>query len=396
MKLWLLANDPRLAEMLEKSGDFAAVLAVTAQTAGYEDGDAMVVSDAIMDIQAMMELRSRHERAKLVYLLSNRSDSRELMRVQSLCAAHRIDFVPPLLAAEQVAREVSAACLGRTADTSRVIAGVAALPQTGLTSSLLLLGVRLGALTGIRVGILGLNGWNPGDSGIPYNGKYFDEIWGSLQGKQLRPDDLLRHMQRISPEVHYLAGNRDLKKLYYYQTEGVSWLISAAKQQFDMVLIDAGAYLDHALAAQSIYESDLLLVQLNQSRQAGEQWSRVREQILRPVFHYAEDKSMLVFNKMLAGPELENARQLAKQWGLPYMASLPYVPDFYRSEAEQKLLELADEGYTAEIGKACRALMQFYGLPRREPSSKSMERRKEAAWLRLPRWLRAEGGTAFK
>jgi hypothetical protein len=396
MKVWLLANDPRLAEELGKNNQFDAVLTAERHAIEPDEADVIVVSDLLMETHELIELRSIHEQAKMVYMISNRTDYHELKRVQSLCAAHRIDFVAPRLTVEQVALEIAAVCVGKAQGASRVITGIGALPQIGLTTSLLMLGVHLGALTGVRIGILGLNGWNPGDSGILYEGKYVDEIWGTLQGKHLRPDELVRQMCRISPHVHYLAGNRDIKKLYYYQPDGASWLIRAARQSFDIVLIDAGAYLDHALAAQSIYESDLLLIELNQSRQAGEQWLRLRDQILRPVFHYAEEKSMLLFNKMYDGPDVENAKQLSRQLGLPHISSLPYVPAFYRYDADCKLLEMADDGYHTELMKACRALMQYYGLPLKQPV-KSLESKSEtASWFRLPRWLRMEGGSIAK
>ncbi|TBL80610.1 hypothetical protein [Paenibacillus thalictri] len=397
MKVWLIANDPRIGEMLEHSGLFAAVLhAVPGQPLSPDQGDCVVVSDKLLNSHEVVDLKACAPAAEIVYLLSNRDDHQELKRLQSLCAAHGVKFVPPKLTAEQVAGEIAMLCAGSDQRASRVIAGIGALPQIGLTSSLLLLGVKLGGMTGARIGILGLNGWNPGDAGLSYEGKYVDDIWGALQGRQLRPEELLRGMHHLTSSVYYLAGNRDLKKLYYYQPEGVSWLIQTAKQLFDVVLIDAGAYLDHALAAQSVYESDLLLVQLNQSQQAGDQWRRQRDQILRPVFANAEDKCVLLFNKMHEGPDVETAKQLSRQQGMPYIASLPYIPGFSRGEAERKLLERVHPGFGGELEKACRAVMQFYELPQAEPELRADKKKEAASWLRLSRWSRAERGVAAK
>jgi hypothetical protein len=406
LNIYVVSNDRRLLDALRRSGDYLSVSAVSKEmisvfllegdnkTDGravstshenfslqqshllnYRDadvykpeslllpGDVWMVSDTLLDMHEAIALRIRYSSHKVIYLLSNVTEGLALKAMQCLCTAHGIDYVLPYFTPEQVAEAASMIFMEKKRSLSKVIASFGALPQLGVTSSLLAIGVTLGALSGIRVGIFGLNGWNPGDSGLGYKGKYLDELWGSLQGRQLQTGELIGKMQRLAPNVHYLAGNRDLKKLYYYQTEGVSWLIEKAKESFDLVLLDAGSYLDHALAAQSVHAADLLLVHMNQSQQAKGQWRRMYEHILQPVFGWEDKQSMLLFNKMYRSPDVENEKQLSRQLGMPYVGSLPYVASFYRGESEGGWSLPQEPDYIKGLQKVCRAILHYYDLP---------------------------------
>ncbi|MEK3725545.1 hypothetical protein [Paenibacillus sp. FSL H8-0034] len=397
MNAYVVSGDRRLLEALRISGDYesvssvskdmAAVLLMGERTESKRDsllktartlvsnpsvpapetslspGDVWIVSDVLLDMHELFTLRSLYPANRIIYLLSNGTDPLTLKTTQSLCAAQGINYVLPYHTPEQVADEAGKICLIKARTVSKVITAIGALPQLGVTSSLLSIGVTLAALSGVKVGIFGLNGWNPGDSGLIYSAKYMDELWGSLQGKQLQAAELQSKMQLLAPNVYYLAGSRDLKKLYYYQTDGVSWLIEKARECFDLVLLDAGSYPDHALAAQSIHASDLLLVYMSQSQQAKAQWRRMCEHILHPVFQWEQRQSMLLFNKMIRSPDIENEKQLSRQLEMPYVGSLPYDPSFYRKEAEVGWCHPHNHDYNKELGKIAKAMLHYYDLP---------------------------------
>jgi len=424
LNVYVISADRRLLEAMRESGHYTSVVSISRErvhilledTEGrsrekremngtkepalpehtsvlhelYTEPDVWLVSDRQLDIQETIALRGCCPSSRIVYMLSNGLDSQAMKTRQSLCAAHGLDYTLPYHTVEQVAETAAGIGTGKEKELSKVITGIAPLPQLGLTSSLLRIGVMLSRMSGKRVGILGLNGWNPGDSGMEYKGKYVDELWGGLQGRQLQAGELLAKMHMLAPRVHYLAGSRDLKKLYYYNTEGVSWLIDQAKECFDLILLDAGSYPDHALAAQSILAADLLLVQMHQRQQAKLQWQRMCEHILQPVFRWEERQSLLLFNQMQRSPEMENEKQLSRQLGLSYVGSLPHITSFARAEAEGRLFEQVWPEYDKELSKVCRALLHFYGIPPLPEPPVALEGRaaeKEGA-VRGTSWLR--------
>lgn len=419
MNAYVVAEDRRLIESLRLSSDYGSVSLISKEMIAVllleaeerEKGvsldslfvnaiasdpnqsdsgpDLWIISGESLDIYEVIALRANCPAQTFIYMLNHAPDFIALKTTQSLCAAHGIHCIMPNLTTEQITKEIGRLCFARELPTSKVITGIGALPQLGLTSSLILTGTRLAMLSGKKIGILGLNGWNPGDSGLKYEAKYLDELWGSLQGRQLQSSELLGKMQQIAPNVHYLAGNRDLKKLYYYHTDGIAWLIDKARESFDLVLIDAGSYPDHALSAQSIYAADLLLVQMNQSQAAKEQWRRMCEHILNPVFHLESRQAMLLFNRMVRSPDMENEKQLSRQLVMPYVGSLPNVSEFYRSEVEKSLLSQQWPEYDKELHKVCRAILHYYSIPLLNASDRTPSvvgaKSVKGSWLR---WMK--------
>lgn len=403
MNVWLIAEDERLERELEQCGEIASLTPLhsaaeaeqranaSGGAAGEQGPELLLASDRVCDLREAVQLRERFAAARMYYMASNRDDAVALQRVRSVCAAHGIVCIPPYRTVSQICAELlrpeGAAGFG----PSKVIACVSALPQSGLTVTVLLVALRLAELTGIRIGVLGLNGWNPGNTALPYAGRYADELWGSLQGNRLTPEELEARMHRAGPNVHYLAGNRDWKKLYYYGTEGARQLLQLARQRFELVLADAGCYLDHALAAQAVIDSDLLLLQTDQSLQAREQWDRTRSQIVEPVLGYDPERILLWFNRMQESAELETAKQLARQYGLPYIGSLPYVPQLRTAETERRSITVRTPELMRELDKICRALIRYYSLP--EAVQKSAGWAEGSAWSR---WLQRVQGAGSR
>lgn len=424
MNAYVVSADRRLIETMRESGHYTSVASVSKDmvgvllkeaedradaavpqlrigegftiTQGFQDtpvpvpsgADVWLVSDRLLDIQEAIALRDSYSASRVVYMLSNSLDPQALKTMQSLCTAHGLGYTLPYHTMEQVAEAAAGIGIGADKELSKVITGISALPQLGLTTSLLMIGMTLSRLSGKSIGIFGLNGWNPGDSGLNYSGKYLDELWGNLQGRQLQTHELTGKMQQLAPRVYYLAGSRDLKKLYYYNTEGTAWLIDRAKECFDLVLLDAGSYLDHALAAQSILASDLLLVQMHQRQQAKVQWQRMCDHILQPVFRWEERQSLLLFNQMHRSPEMENEKQLSRQLGLPYVGSLPFVSSFSRAEAEGSLLKQHWPEYEKELIKVCKALLHFYDIPLLSPAMPRTQETFQEGQARGSSWLR--------
>ncbi|WP_284644240.1 hypothetical protein [Paenibacillus silviterrae] len=355
----------------------------------------IAVSDRHWDLSFVLSLRSKYAGSHCFYLLSNQGEAAHFQQMQRVCSEHGIHCILPYRTASQIIDDI----VRYSSDPpppparSQVVAILGALPQSGVTTSVLHLAARLAELADIRIGILGMNGWNPGDAGIPYTAKYLDELWGAVHSKQLTAAELPSKMQQVAPKVHYLAGSRDLKRLYYYQPEGAAWLIECACKSFDLLLLDAGSYPDHALAAQSIHACDRLLVQLGQSVQAKAQWLRTREQLMNPVFAFPESKLLLWFNRMhRTAEDLENERQLSEQLRLPYIGALPYDPSFLRMEADRRLLRMSlSTDYQVELDKVCRWLIDLYKLPAR-PLLPSAIQNNTVRWSWLRRWRTANAG----
>lgn len=340
--------------------------------------DLIILSDDKVEITDVTQIRVKFPESTIFYILSIQEDVMEAKKIQSMCKAHNIKVILPFRTVKQIAEEIRRTLFSSHKVTSHVVTGMATLYGVGLTSTLLMLGRQITQISDIRVGILGLNGFNPGVTFIDYRGKYLDEIWGALDGSYLRADDLYEKMDEISPNLKYLAGNRDFIKIYTYTPEGISYLIQLAKQKFDLVLIDAGHYIDTPLSVQGILSSDFLFVQTNQRQLAKDNWNRLKEQILvREIGLNVENAKniWMICNMMYSTPDLETHTQLQDEYKLPCMANLAYFNSFYRMEYRKNLLEFQDKKYIEEINRVADALIDYYAFPLKELNKTTPKRR---------------------
>ncbi|MDF2646849.1 MAG: hypothetical protein K0Q73_2654 [Paenibacillus sp.] len=367
MRAFILSNQLALIEEIENMEGITSVHSMNlldVMQAGKDD--LIILSDDKGELTDVTQLRVKFPDPTIFYILSIQEDVMEAKKIQSFCKAHNIRVILPFRTIKQIVEEISGALFTSHKVTSHVVTGMAAIYGVGLTSTLLMLGRQITQISDIRVGILGLNGFNPGVSSIDYKGKYLDEIWGALDGSYLNADDLYEKMDEVSPNLRYLAGNRDFIKIYTYTPEGISYLIELAKQKFDLVLIDAGHYIDTPLSVQGILSSDFLLVLTNQRQFAKDNWNRLKEQILEREIGMNLDNAKnvwMICNMMYSSPDVETYTQLQDEYKLPSMANLAYYNTFYKTEYRKNLFEFQDKKYIDEINRVADALIDYYTFP---------------------------------
>jgi len=385
MKAYVILRDVNLYSALERYEGFSVVASLTTgmESVLLENEDkVLIISDQALEAADLPAIREVNPGLKIIYLLSNQDDSFEIRRVQGVCAAHNIQYITPYHTLEQLAQEIIHMCFNTTRKLSHIITGISPLPQMGLTSAMLSVANVISKMYNIRIGFFGMNGWNPGDTFFKYDGKYFDEIWGALNGRTLYISDLKPKMHEIRHNFHYLAGNRDMKKLYYYQTEGVAHMLKEARSEegFDLIFCDAGAYFDHALAAQSMYAADLILINMNQQKDSMNAWARSLEQLLKPILKFNKDKSALMFNKMYPQKthEVFSPSKLSEQMGkIPFFGSLPYLPNFFLTQANKGLFAVDDPEYNEQLVVIAKAIGGMYGFPLSKEYSDALEAEKQ-------------------
>ncbi|WP_054029070.1 hypothetical protein [Bacillus sp. FJAT-28004] len=340
----------------------------------FKDNSIIVVSEQYADVKMIIQLREENPNAKIFYHVTMYADASEAKAIQSTLIAYDTRVIPPYSTGKQIADFVAAELFSKTKGISRVVTALGSLYGVGVTSSLILLGKQIVDMSNIRVAIIGLNGFNPGTNCIEYNGKYLDEIWGLLDGKQMQPADLEEKMVELHDGLFYLAGNRDVLKVYTYTPEGIAHLIDLAKQRFDLVILDAGHHMDTPLAVQAILSSDLKLVYTNQRTAAREAWSRYKDQVLERELGLDVEHAKniwLVCNMMYPTSDLETTKHLSEVYKLPSMANIPYYNTFYRFEFRKDLLSFNEKKYVAEINRIVNGLVDFYQLPLKDNGRKT-------------------------
>lgn len=367
MNLLLIAYDDELTKSIHVSRLFAKIEVwqdvhevKNIVSANYQ---VVLISDRIVDFELLPYMREKFKNQTLFYLL-NRSSLRISQQIEPVAHAQDINIIYPTQTNTQIIRHMESILKPEeNADKYRVVAFYGTHPQVGVTSTVMSIASRLGILTGTKIGVLGLNPWNPGDYFFRYNGNYLDELSTQLANKILTPSQLLSSMG-ICNSFHYLAGNRSIKKQFKYYVEEVLFLIELAKEVFDLVLIDAGAHFDNAMSLQALSNSDVNFLITNQQGWGHRFWTYSFEQIIEPL-GFRKSDFLLIINKYQQSAQLLTAKQIAQEYGLPLVRYIADLGHLGISAEREKLLLLDynDPEYDKDIYSLAQTLIKLYSLP---------------------------------
>ncbi|MFD1674152.1 AAA family ATPase [Alicyclobacillus fodiniaquatilis] len=218
-----------------------------------------------------------------------------------------------------------------------VLAFWGVLPQLGTTTIALAVANQLALSTGMNVGILGLNLYNPGTSFAHDVTNTLDDVRPLLSLKQLTPTKLRESMQLMSQGVWYLPGPRNPLNAMEYQPEEIAYLISNAKQAFELVIVDVGSILNTAAALQSLVMATLRYVVTKDLLECQERFISQSQYILKSLSINTEE-ILLIGNQMRQPNHL---RDYAKTMNVLPVAAIPSFPELpYYSENEEDKLRL--------------------------------------------------------
>lgn len=370
MRLHTYLDDGSLIEKLQGIEGVASVVPLTQiEELKETDSDLLVISDLKIEPSDLPEIRQKYQKGKILYLISNSEDGTKYKRL--VCQTNQIDFIMPFHAENSIIQKVEQMYFGRVPKETEIIGFFSSLPQQGLTSSIISIAQQMGIQTTAKIGVIGLNCFSSGSYEIlDYKGKTFDELWGLMQSKHLTPEDLYDKAHMLGENVYYIAGNRVIKKTYFYEQEGVCHLLLQAKKAFDIVLLDIGANIDNAVAAQGLYSSNAHILLMTQMWNHINAFQEQYDQILHPHFDIEKKNILLLVNKSQDLPGLVEPKEIIEELKMRRWGEIPYERDFYL-----RIQQKASEGhvsklYTDTISRLARALIDMYGLPIKEEASK--------------------------
>lgn len=366
MKLACFLQDDVLYGKFRGSGIFKKVVLFyeLPQIEELTEFEVLLLSDRIISFEMLPELRQALPGGTMFYMVSDSADYRRYQKIETMCHAHDTHIVYPKQTQDQIISFVTG-ILQPKEDflKNHVVTFVGAQPKAGVTSTVMAVATRLGMTTDSKIGVLGLNSWNPGTVFIKnYCGNYLDEIKTLLSNKLLSSSQLLKEMCEYN-HFFYLAGNRDIKKRLHYSIKEIHFLIEQARKTFELVLIDAGSNFDDALCIQGLLNSDTKLLVTDQQMSGLNAWNAAFEQVLEPLGFSRADFLMIV-NKYKNRPVFPDVKQLAHDYGVPCLRHLANVGDIgLIVEANQQLIiDYDEQDYVKDIDFIVKALIKTYKL----------------------------------
>lgn len=211
--------------------------------------------------------------------------------------------------------------------------------QVGCTQTALSIGYALSELN-YKVGVLGLNPYNPGELRNLESPHSFDVVYDLVESGVIKSGDLLvKYMTKID-RLYYLIGNRDFYRGIQYQKEPVEGLIHMAKEYFDVVILDIGGFYDSYLSYTALTHSGSHILIGTQEYLSIVEFKRWREQYLNRLIFNAKNRYFIV-NKY-ASRAIITPKILSETHDVPLLSMIPYFPEAADAEYEDGLLIKSD------------------------------------------------------
>ncbi len=241
--------------------------------------DVFIISDRLLTLDKVIHYKKQMDKKTFIYLVRNQTRPENMRRMKLMCSTHGLIFIPPYFEGDLV-REIEKNLFPHSYEykKGRSIAFFGTHPGVGVTT------IAMGAADYIskkvdgRIGVLNLNPWDEGIHEVE-KGKSLDEIYTAMKNNSLDHDQLFQAFSKQN-EFYTLQGNRDLKKIIYYDYKTISKLIEMSEELFDLVILDVGAHMENALSIQGMLSADMHYLVTTQERKGLFSFAKTQEQIL--------------------------------------------------------------------------------------------------------------------
>ena len=284
---------------------------------GIEDDELLIDSDNV-DQTKLYTFVDSNPKLKIMYIIEEVSQN-----FASYALAHQIQLIDP----SQVMAHLT--LQDKMANLLPIVAFWGVFPRLGTTTISLLVGKAIAEQHHKRVGMIGLNGYDPGQWMFAGKGHSLDDVLPYLQRK-LDRETLLTSMESVQG-LKYLPGLRNPMQAWKINPDYVRNLIETANTAFDVTILDLGSVLNTALALEGLSLSSYRYVVANDLLQTQRRFFDYFDYVLRPL-GISQNELLLVGNQLHGSGKLD---AFAKTLGLYPMTGIPMIP-FLDQHAETR------------------------------------------------------------
>lgn len=290
--------------------------------------DVIIMNQNELEPSNVIQLRATFPTKKIL-IVSNQIDS----FFEKSCVAHNI----LLLSNEWTQREqldhIQKSWFGLEEQTEyhNVVAVSGSHRQVGVTQVALSLGNALGSFN-YKTLVIGLNPYNPGEDSKRHATYSFDQIYELIQSNVITTGESLVPYLEKYDHFYYLTGNRDYYKALSFEGKTVERLIDIAKEHFQAVVLDIGAFYDSYLPLTGLQMSNTHILVSSQEQFSIDEYNRWNEQVLSR-FEFHPKTRYQVVNKY-ASKAILTTKQLEEKLEIPVLTQIPFFP-----EANDALIE---------------------------------------------------------
>lgn len=356
MKLQLMSEDLVLQNELKNTDLFEDVTMIFHKE--NLDGDCLVISDNHLSYRELQEVDFKPNQT-IFYMMQKEYDLGIEKLIKTICDSKDINLIPPHLTVSQIVRSITLYFNENKLEQTNVITFFSTIGNVGTTSTCLSVAKSLSENTTAKVGVLLLNAWDHGTHQLDYRGEYLDTIKGRLKNQVISSkEEFISLFHMVEQESLYvLGGNRYTKLERLYSKDEINYLIELGKKYFDVLLIDSGYHFDNANMVQSLYESDMRFLVINQQPKAIEKFNVLYDELLYPL-GYKRTDFLAIVNRFIDKTQFATPKAISNEIDLVSLTTIYEVSDSLFTEVEKKLLyDFEDEVYNDSIYNIVRSII---------------------------------------
>ncbi|WP_019156872.1 P-loop NTPase family protein [Robertmurraya massiliosenegalensis] len=376
MKLQVLSADEILISKIKEKNLFEQV--VTIHSLDKVTEDYLLISDTLLSYDELSNLDLQKTK-KTFYMLQNHYEPNLERIVKAFCESRDIVLVPSRLVADQIIEVIEKTINPLKYNSSNVFCFLSSIGNVGTTTTCLSVAKHLASHSKDKIGVLLLNAWDDGTDQLDYRGSYLHEIKTRLASQLLsNQDEFLSLFHMVEKDSLYvLGGNKNTRMERLFKKEEVNYLIELSKEYFDIVLIDCGCHFDNALMVQSLTESDLRFLIVNQQNKAIKKFNQFYDDVLYPI-GYKKSDFLMVINNYHDDFGLMNSKEINKEIGVPMLTTIEESNYGRIAEKEQTLLynyEMNEYStYQDSINIIAKSISSATGIELTQPNGKKKKR----------------------
>lgn len=329
--------------------------------------DAIVVSDEPEHgvlLTELKEMRERFPQTKMFYLISNSPRTSLVDNKFLLCRQLGIIAMPPRQSRTYLVEQIMVELYGSDvlSKAKKIVTIFGVFGQQGKTMSSHCLGTKLAELANIKVAVVNLDHFNPSNLYLKNRATTLDEIYTQINDNRsiLRSEHLISIMHKEDERgYYYLGGNQDFTKRDFFDSDDIDHLIDLLYQEFDIVILDAGANPENNLTMQALFRADIKLLVAQQRERTNYVWKKINQDIFSRVSIYAEE-FLMITNRY--HPDLPlSPKTMENILGVTEIARIPDVgiEGVFCEHDKKLLLDVRDNAKRMKINEEYRKVAQI-------------------------------------
>lgn len=366
MNLFVMSSDETLIKQLKVQEPFSSVIVVhdLKELLSIENESIVLISDRHLSLNELTTVEFPSG-VKVFFMIQNDVYSpNQLKTAKAICESRGIDLIPPKHTVNQIIEKILVTLNPVIVRENNVISFFSSIGNSGTTSTCLSVASALTEHSKAKVGVLLLNAWDCGTDQIKYKGSFLDDIKSKLSGKLIESEQeflSLFHMEKQN-SFYILGGNRNTRLERLFTKEEIQYLIELSKTHFDIVLIDAGSHFDNSNIVQSLSESDLKLLVINQQMKAIKKFNQNYKNVLHPI-GYEKSDFLLIINEYEDKPIYPTTKQIHNEVSIPMLTAVPKSAFGKVSELEERILfSFDDQQYKESIFIVAKTIASFLNI----------------------------------